>query len=243
MKFAYLIEPPFNDRTEQGDVIGCDVELARTVLAMIGVEDVEFVETEFSRLLPGLEEGLWTMTTGLFDTAERRKTASFSRPIWALPDGLLVKKGNPANLTGYAALAQKTGCKVAAIKDQLQHRAALEAGVPQDRITLFDTYEAAAKAVLDGDVDAYVSVAMAHRGFLAQYPHSPADIVTVSAQERPAAFGAFGFKRSDDALRQTVNNALQTYLGSDDHRAMMHRYGFADSDIDLIATEASSKKV
>lgn len=237
MKFAYLIEPPFNDRNAQGDVIGCDVELARTVLSMIGIHDVEFVETEFSQLLPGLTEGRWNMTTGLFDTTERRKTAAFSRPIWALPDGLLVKRGNPSNLTGYASLAETADRKVAAIKDQLQHRAALEAGVPEDRMTLFDTYEAAAQAVLDGKADAYVSVAMAHRGFLARYSNSALDIVTVSAQERPAAFGAFGFNTSDATLRNALNAALQHYLGSDEHRAMMHRYGFTDSDIDLIVSK------
>ncbi len=29
MKFAYLIEPPFNYREDDGTVTGCDVELAR----------------------------------------------------------------------------------------------------------------------------------------------------------------------------------------------------------------------
>ena len=242
MKFAFLIEPPFNDRTEQGDVTGCDVELVRTVLAMIGVEDVEFVETEFSRLLPGLEEGLWTMTTGLFDTTERRKTASFSHPIWALPDGLLVKKGNPANLTGYAALAEKTGCRVAAIRDQLQHRGTVEAGVPDDRITLYGTYEEAAQAVLEGRADAYVSVAMAHKGFLASNPKLALEIVPISPQERPAAYGAFGFSKADDALRHAIDEALHQYLGSQEHRTMMRRYGFSDADIDLIDPRHGSHK-
>ena len=95
MKFAYLIEPPFNYRTDDGKVTGCDVELAQTVLAELGAAKVDLIETEFSELLSGVSEGRWQMTTGLFATAERRKLASFSRPIWALPDGLLVKKGNP----------------------------------------------------------------------------------------------------------------------------------------------------
>ncbi|WP_348528988.1 transporter substrate-binding domain-containing protein [Mesorhizobium australicum] len=94
-KFAYLIEPPFNYRDADGTVTGCDVALARTVLGMVGLHDVEMVETEFAHLLPALSEGRWQMTTGLFATEERRWIAAFSRPIWALPDGLLVRKGNP----------------------------------------------------------------------------------------------------------------------------------------------------
>lgn len=31
------------------------------------------------------------MTTGLFSTEERKKMTLFSKPIWELPDGLLVK--------------------------------------------------------------------------------------------------------------------------------------------------------
>ena len=61
----------------------------------LGVKEFELVETEFANLLPGLADGRWQMTTGLFATAERRQIASFSRPIWALADGLLVRKGNP----------------------------------------------------------------------------------------------------------------------------------------------------
>lgn len=95
MKFAYLIEPPFNYIDAVGRVTGCDVELARHVFAQLSIERFEPVEAEFAELLPGLAAGRWRMTTGLFGTEERRTLAAFSRPIWALPDGLLVREGNP----------------------------------------------------------------------------------------------------------------------------------------------------
>jgi polar amino acid transport system substrate-binding protein len=120
--FAYLIEPPFNYRDRDGIVTGCDVELARTVLGMIGYHDVEFVEAEFAQLLPGLGEGRWRMTTGLFATEERREIATFSRPIWALRDGLLVAQGNPFGLAGYRTVARMETCTLAVIRDQIQHR-------------------------------------------------------------------------------------------------------------------------
>lgn len=78
-KFAYLIEPPFNYRDDDGTVTGCDV--ARTIPGMVGLHDVEMVEAEFAHLLPGLSEDRWQMTTGLFATEERRRIAAFSRPI------------------------------------------------------------------------------------------------------------------------------------------------------------------
>ncbi|MDP5217360.1 transporter substrate-binding domain-containing protein [Ruegeria sp. 2205SS24-7] len=57
MKFAYLMEPPFNYLDEGRKVTGCDVELARDAFRQLGFETVEFVETEFAHLLPGLACG------------------------------------------------------------------------------------------------------------------------------------------------------------------------------------------
>ncbi|WP_080670519.1 transporter substrate-binding domain-containing protein [Agrobacterium tumefaciens] len=240
MRFAYLIEPPFNYRNECGDVTGCDVELARVILAMIGIHEIEFIETEFSQLLPGLNENLWDMTTGLFDTAERRKIVTFSHPIWALPDGLLVRKGNLRDLDGYASAAKNPECTLVAIRDQIQHRGIMEAGVPDDRILICETYDEAAQAVLDGRADAYASVAMAHLGFMQQNPELDLEVVSVLPKERPAAPGAFAFRQSDRELQSAVDAALFCYIGSDEHRVLMRNFGFNDQA--LVNGEASLAK-
>ena len=54
MKFGFLIEPPFNYRLADGTVTGCDVELAKAVLAQIGENHFEPVETEFADCSPAL---------------------------------------------------------------------------------------------------------------------------------------------------------------------------------------------
>lgn len=239
MRFAYLIEPPSNYRTEEGVVTGCDVELARTVLAMMGIETLEFIEAEFAELLPGLQQHRWDITTGLFDTAERRTMATFSRPIWALSDGLLVPKGNPKRLNGYLSVASSSGCKLAAIHGQVQHQAAISAGIPKKQIVLYPTYEEAANAVLGGHVDAYASVAMAHEGYLARYPHLALDVIAVAPTERTAAFGAFGYRLSDIKLKNAIDVGLAQFLGSKQHRSMMRSFGFTDASIDLITPHQS----
>ncbi|WP_406675973.1 transporter substrate-binding domain-containing protein [Roseobacter weihaiensis] len=104
-KFAYLIEPSFNYLNELGLFTGCDVELARYVLRQLGVGDVEFVETEFADLQPGLARRDRQMTTGLFATAARQRVALFSRPIWALPDGLLVRSADVSRIRGYGSIS------------------------------------------------------------------------------------------------------------------------------------------
>ncbi len=235
MKFAYLIEPPFNHKREDGTVTGCDVELARVVFDAIAAGPFEPVETEFAELLPGVADGRWRMTTGLFVTEERRQIAAFSRPVWALPDGLLTAAGNPLDLSGYKAVAASETCRLAVIRDQFQHRSAVEFGVPENRILIFETYTEACHAVRDGKADAYASVARAHTGFLEQHSELDMDVVVVPASEKQPAFGSFAFSKQDDELRQQVDAVLADYLGSPDHRAMMAGFGFSDAEIDLIA--------
>ena len=238
MRFAFLIEPPFCFRTEQGTVTGCDVEVARVLAQRIGAGPFVPVETEFDQLLPGLCDGRWDMTTGLFITAERKTIADFSRPIWALPDGLLVRAEDLGRLTGYGALARASSACLGVVRDQVQHQTASDLGVPDERIRAFGTYGEAAVAVADGRIDATASVAMAHRGYLAQTGDPRLAVVEIPTAERPAERGAFAFAKSRSQLRDAIDAALEGYLGTAEHRRVMERFGFSSADIDLIAMPA-----
>jgi polar amino acid transport system substrate-binding protein len=209
IRFAFLIEPPFCFRTPDGSVTGHDVELAHRVLASLGCE-MEPIETQFDQLLPGLAAGLWDMTTGLFITDARKRLVRFSRPIWALPDGLLVRAADAGTISGYSSLAGSERI-LAVVRDQVQHVSALEAGIFDGQILLFKTYEEAAHAVSSRRADAFASVAMAHRGYLEGTRQSGLAVVDVPAGEKQAERGAFAFRLEDNDLPQRVDAALASY--------------------------------
>ena len=234
MKFAYLIEPPFNYHNDHGKITGCDVELAKYIFEQLNADCFEPVETEFAELLPGVASGQWKMTTGLFGTKERMKTASFSRPIWALPDGLLVERGNPMALSGYKSVAQNPDCTLAVIRDQFQHRSAVKYGVPDRRIAIFETYTEAAHAIKTGKANAYASVGRAHTGFIKRNPDLTLEVVTVPYTEKQPAFGCFAVNKADKDFLHTVNDILDAYIGSTPHRKMVAKYGFTDAEVDLL---------
>lgn len=232
--FAFLQEPPFCFRAGDGGVRGCDVELAQALLAMAGGKAFHPVEAEFAQLLQGLLDARWMMTTGLFATDERRAAVDFSRPIWALHDGLLVRAANPRGIAGYGSLARGGSAVLGVIVEQVQHATALRLGVPADRIRLFRTQDEAAEAVANGHVDAYASVAAAHRGYLANRPDARLAVVDVPISEQPPACGAFAFAKESGGLRDAIDEALGSYLGSPEHRALMARYGFTADEIDRV---------
>ena len=232
MRIAYLIEPPFNYVGEEGEVTGCDVELARYVIDQLDIDEVEFVETEFAQLLPGLARDDWQMTTGLFASPERQRVALFSRPIWALPDGFLVRTEDAQRLAGYRSLAVSGGLKLAVIRDQVQQVTALELGVTPDQIRVFETYADAARAVQDWTVSAFASVARAHAGFLQTNDAAGFTVVDVPLRERAPAFGCFAFGLSANDLRNRVDQVLNIFIGSAEHRRLMTAFGFAGADVD-----------
>jgi polar amino acid transport system substrate-binding protein len=234
MKFAFLEEPPFCFADASGEVSGCDVELARRVGAMLELEGFSPIETEFAELLPGLVEGRWTMTTGLFVSDERKQLVDFTRPIWALADGLLVGKGNPRGFQGYRSIAQDPATRIGVITGQVQHSTALQNGIAPEQIRPFATQADAAEAVASGVVHAYASVAMAHRGYLTRRPDMPLGLVEVPSVEKQPSAGAFAIAKGNTALLQRIDACLGKLLGSNWHRQMMARYGFADGDINRI---------
>lgn len=176
------------------------------------------------------------MTTGLFATDERRTGAQFSRPIWALPDGLLVRSGNPLDLSGYRSVAARKDARLAVIRDQFQHRSAVEFGVAEDRIMVFETYADAARAVQDGRADAYASVGRAHSGFIELNPDWSVALVPVPAEEKPPAFGSFAVSLDDTAFLNDVDCVLSAFLGTDAHKEMVAAFGFSGSEVDLVST-------
>jgi len=230
--FAYLDEPPFCAPGPDGAPVGCDVEVAFTVLRSIGVERIEAKLATFAELLPGVASGAWHINTPLFVTEERARVVDFSRPCWSLADGLMVRAEYAGRYDSYAALAADQDARLVVVADQVQEQRAVAAGVMLQRVLRVATQVEAVAAVRDGRADAYASVAMAHRGYLLANPDDALRVADFGASGGAAAIGAYSFAKSNPALRTAFDEALGNYLGSPSHRAVMRRYGFSDADID-----------
>ena len=228
---AYIDEPPFCFPVVNG-AEGYDVEVALCVLAAMGVREVEARLVTFADLLTGLVTGRWRINTPLFVTPERQDLVLFSRGVWALADGLLVRAGDVSTILGYEALVENRALRLVVVAGQVQEHSALKAGLTSDRILRVVSPEQAVEAVVSGQADAYASVARAHRGFLQREPDPTLAVVDLDAAKGPSpAVGAYGFAKRDGAFRDVFDIALNGFLGSPDHRGIMDRYGFVDADM------------
>jgi polar amino acid transport system substrate-binding protein len=235
---AYLDEPPFGIPAPPGDrPAGCDMDLAHRVLEAVGVTDVRYALTTFPDLIPGLLDGRWHMTTPVFVTDDRAEVVAFSRPVWTAADGFIVRRGDAARYTSYEAIARTPGATLAVVRGQVQRGTAVAAGLPVDRIVEHLDQDAAAAAVRDGRADASASTASGNRAYVRRAGDPGLVAVAVTVAEQPNAphghvpCGAFALPKGTPDLTAAVDDALDRYLGTPDHLALMAGYGFTEDDL------------
>lgn len=225
---AILDEPPFCWLDTGGAGAGCDVEVAAGVVRRAGLGSLAVTQVAFADLIPGLLAGRWHVNTGMFVTTERRRQVRFSRPIWTVSDGLIVRAAAADRITSYADIAADPGARLGVVAQQIQADSARRAGVPHDRLVVFATQDEAVRAVRAGEVDAVASTAIGNRSLLAR--RSDGRLATVDLRTE-AVVGAYSFRPEPSALADAFDAALAGFVGSPEHRTLMRRYGFADHEL------------
>ena len=234
IRIAYIEEPPFYWTAPDGSVTGADIALAHAVLRAIGVTEIEHVPTSFDEFLPGVAQGRWDMNVPIFITPERAQHVAFSRPVWALGDGFLVRPGNPKGLHSYAALAAQADARLGVIAGQVQVASAKAAGVGDGQLVVFKSQPEAIAALVAGQVDAFAATALGSR--VAAEGNAAVQAVAHEAGAQ-APVGGFSFAKGNDSLLNAVNGQLRRYLGSAEHRARMAPFGITATEIDPIVTK------
>lgn len=236
VKIAYIEEPPFYGNDEMKKAKGSDIELAEVVLQAIGVTEIEFHLTTFEQLLQGVQEGRWDMNVPIFVTDERAKEVAFSVPVWSLGDGFVLHQGNPKMLTSYEDIAMKSDVRLGIIPGQVQLNTAKLAGVNENQLVSFNSQPEAIAGLLDGKIDAFAATAVGNREIVHANPKLEA-VAIKNSEDRKAPVGAFSFNKNNQALLEAVNAQLRVYIGTDDHRNRMAKYGIMNSEIDSVVTK------
>lgn len=147
---------PFEFKDSQGELIGVELDLARAVASVMGM-DFQADDMDFAMILPAVSAGsLDVGASGFTDNEERRQSFDFVNFLyagvqWAAQPGADV---DPDNACGLTVSVQRT--TVSDTDDVRPKSEACEAA-GKDPITVlaFDTADNAALAALVGRADAY----------------------------------------------------------------------------------------
>ena len=146
---------PWTMRTQSGDLIGFEVDVAKQIAADMGV-DAELKVYEWDAIIPALDKGeIDVIAGGMAITPERALKVNFSRPLAISGVGLATNTHKTQNMKTLDDLNDKS----VTITTVAETMAAKVAKTLFDRanVRVFPTKEPAEKALLEGSAHAYLA--------------------------------------------------------------------------------------
>ena len=141
--------PPFETVDEDGNIVGFDVDVFDAVCERVNCV-AEFVTTAWDGIFPALAAGEFdAVASGVTITAERAQIVDFTDPYFIVDQAITVGVDNEdwtlEDFTeGSLTLGAQTGTTNALTAEDL---------VGRDRVQLYDDFNSAIQALLNGDVD------------------------------------------------------------------------------------------
>ena len=122
--------PPFEDKAENGDPIGYDVDLVYALADKMGLE-VNIVDTAFDVIFAGIGTNYDCVVSAVTITDERRENCLFSEPYIDSYQAVVVKKGSDIKIESLKDLSGKS----VALQDATTSKALLEDMIKTGTVT------------------------------------------------------------------------------------------------------------
>ncbi len=191
--------PPFNFITEEGDVIGFDVDVAAEIAKRMDKE-LEYKTTAWDGIIEGLRAGRYDGILGsMAITEEREKVVDFSDPYYYSGPQLIVRKDSsisgPQDLTSDSVIGLVTGTTFEQDAEKL--------GV---QVKLYEDDTQTLLELLNGRVDGVLTDRIVGLNAISELKQGD-QLTLVGSTLRTETMG-IAFQDDDDELRQQVNAVL-----------------------------------
>ncbi|MFB6955959.1 ectoine/hydroxyectoine ABC transporter substrate-binding protein EhuB [Streptomyces sp. NPDC056309] len=233
VKVAYANEAPYGFE-EGGQLKGEAPTLHREIFKALGVDELKPTFSEWDGLIPGLQAGKYdVISAGMAIIPERCRKALFSEPEFVSPTAMMVKKGNPKNLTDLAS-AKSAGATIGVMSGAVEKGYVTAAGISESGIRTLQKPQDGADAVAQGRIDAFVLTGISLRWLARTNPKvevTDSFVPVVDGVKQYSPGGAV-FRKGSEELRDAFNEQLKK-ITSDPGRyvRLVEEYGFGKDTI------------
>jgi polar amino acid transport system substrate-binding protein len=212
---------------------GFDYDLGQALGAVLGTK-VEFAKTAFESLIPSLQAGQNNIVmSAMYDNLKRRLDCDFVEYAW---DGtsILVAKGNPKGITGFADLAGRTvGCErgttQATLLETLNKQFKTD-GKAQMTINQYDDQPTAFTALQSGRTDCDVTDSST-AAYNAINTDAGKTFEVVVDPQNPNGLDStivgIAVLKADTQLRDALQKALQKLIDDGTYTKIISHYGLS----------------
>ncbi len=235
--------------TSTGELTGEAPEIARVILADMGVTEMRGVQTEFGSLIPGLNAGRFDIVAaGMYILPERCEQVAFSNPTYGIGEAIAVRAGNPKDLHSYEDIRDHEDARFGVVTGAIQVDYARDMQIPQDRVILFPDASSAVAGVRTGRVDAYGGTALTvqelvDRDDSGEIERAEPFTNPVIDGEEVRGYGAFAFRQGDNDIVAEFNERLADFIGSEEHLELVRPFDFTEQELpgDVTAEELCAR--
>ncbi|MFF4860613.1 ectoine/hydroxyectoine ABC transporter substrate-binding protein EhuB [Streptomyces sp. NPDC002405] len=233
VKVAYANEAPYGFE-EGGQLKGEAPTLHREIFKALGVDELKPTFSEWDGLIPGLQAGKYdVISAGMAIIPERCRKALFSEPEFVSPTAMMVRKGNPKNLTDLAS-AKSAGATVGVMSGAVEKGYVTAAGISESGIRTLQKPQDGADAVAQGRIDAFVLTGISLRWLARTNPkvEVTGSFVPVVDGVKQYSPGGAVFRKGSEELRDAFDEQLKK-ITSDPGRyvRLVGEYGFGKDTI------------
>lgn len=231
LRVGFALEAPYAFYDPQGRVTGEAPEIFRLMAHRLGIERIDWVRMDFANLLPELQLGrIDAIAAGMFITPDRQREAAFTQPTATVRAALIVRQGeNRLPLRPLRADLERKNLRWSTVHGAAENGLLFQAGVPPEHIATVPQAQRGLREVAESGSDAFAISAVTAWHLVSHNPQWALEVRTLG--DAPVGLPAFAFRLADAPLRDTMNQALQAYLGSDEHQALVQRFGFTTDEL------------
>jgi polar amino acid transport system substrate-binding protein len=163
----------------------------------------------------------------MFVNPKRCEQIQFSEPTYGIGQAFLVTAGNPKGIKDYSSIASNGDLKLAVMAGAVEAGYAKDSGVPEGQLVVLPDQSSLVKAVQAGRADAAALTALSIADMAGKNDGvESTEPFGVVAGQSVVGHGAIGFRKEDTDLYEAFNAELKTFIGSDEHIALVTPFGF-----------------
>ncbi len=224
VKIGFANEVPWAYPGDNNEPLGFVNVIAQKVLKIAGYDSTKSVVSEWGGLIPGLKAGRSDMVTGgLYITPSRCNAIAFSDPIMQAYDAFIMADG--VKVTSYQDIIA-SGDTFVTGAGYNQVAAWADAGGAADKIL-----EVPGPAEIVAAVEAGRAVAGGVTVFTAAKAVANSDGLTMAPIPGSTYYVGFGFEKDNHKLRNAVNTAIHSYVGTDKMMTEVAEYGYSAANL------------
>ncbi|MDT9726553.1 ectoine/hydroxyectoine ABC transporter substrate-binding protein EhuB [Xylanibacillus composti] len=235
---GFANEKPYAYLDEDNQLRGEAPDIARAVLAELGIDEIDSQLLEFGQLIGGLNASRYDIiTAGMYVNPDRCAQVIFAEPEYRMGEAMAVKAGNPKDIRSYEDVAANPDVKIAVMTGAIEIQYLKDAGAADNQIVEVPDQPTAISALQSGQVDGVTMTYMSLMNMLESAGDDNLERVEDFEQPKDEdgneiwGYGAAAFRPADTDLRDAYNEGLQQLKESGKLLEILLDNGFAEEHL------------